>query len=1003
MNISKIAAQGSPKSKMIYHEDPQSLHINTLSEHAYFVPFAKSQNPFAPRYDSKLFELLNGDWGFRYFDSIIDLEDDFVSVKAEKTIPVPANWQMHGYDRHQYTNVVYPIPFDPPFVPDDIPVGVYSKTYNYKNDGLDRTLVFEGVDSCLYLYINGVFAGYTQVSHSTSEFDITPYLVEGENELTVAVLKWCDGTYLEDQDKFRMSGIFRDVYVLSRSKKRINDYHVTPVVAKDTKTATLTVELWGDDADITLTSPCGEVVYTGKAYDNKALVINISNPVLWNAETPNLYRLTISTETELIGEEVGLRTVYIENGCVYFNGKLIKINGVNRHDSYFDTGYYCTYEQMEADVILMKQHNVNCVRTSHYPNSPMFTQICDRYGLYVVDEADFESHGCIDAYQDFRWSKPNGYGGIAVIACDELFENAIVDRAKRLVTRDYNRPSVIMWSLGNEGGWGRCTLKAGEFVKAYDNTRILHYESTHRLDDTPTDILDVVSCMYPGLDLFEHYHKDENNKKPLFLCEYCHAMGNGPGDLEDYHNAFYSSDRYLGGCIWEFTDHSCSLGKTEDGKDKYGYGGDFGERHNDGNFCVDGLIYPNRKPHTGLMEAKQVYRPVRVYKTDKCGEFEVKSLLNFANPADSLDCEYEITDNGNVVKSGKCELSFANGSAIVSVPEVSGINSDSLAIRFLFKANKNTAWCEKGFLVCHDQLILKDEQVYCSIVPASGAVSFTEEPLKYTLCANGTKVVINRRTAKIDSISVNGTELIEKPVEFNLFRAPIDNDGPRGDWFRAHLNDYDTKVYDISLETTADGVKVTADISFGWNIHPPVAKGKAEYTLTPSGQLIIGCEMEITEKVKMLPRFGVRLHMPKEFKNVENFGYGPTESYIDKHHACWLARFSDDINNMHEDYVKPQENSSHYDCREASVSNGKVTLTATAPKNFSFNASRYTQEELSAKRHHFELEKSPYSVICLDSGMAGVGSNSCGPALAQKYRIELPNIKLGFVLTFTAK
>lgn len=1000
MNISKIAAPGSHKSKMIYHEDPSSLHINTLPEHAYFVPFAKSQNPFAPRYDSQLFELLNGDWGFRYFDSIIELEDNFASIKAQKTIPVPANWQMHGYDRHQYTNVVYPIPFDPPFVPDDIPVGVYSKTYNYTNDGLDKTLVFEGVDSCLYLYINGTFVGYTQVSHSTSEFDITPYLTEGENELTVAVLKWCDGTYLEDQDKFRMSGIFRDVYVLSRTKKRINDYHVTPVVAKDAKSATLTVELWGDDADITLASPNDKVVYTGKAYDGKALVIDIENPVLWNAETPNLYRLTISTETELIGEEVGLRTVYIENGCVYFNGKLLKINGVNRHDSYFETGYYCTYEQMEADVILMKQHNVNCVRTSHYPNSPMFTQICDRYGLYVVDEADFESHGCIDAYQTFQWNKPNGYGGIALIACDERFEDAIVDRAKRLVTRDYNRPSVIMWSLGNEGGWGRCTLKAGEFVKAYDDTRILHYESTHHLDDTPTDILDVVSCMYPGLDLFEHYHKDENNKKPLFLCEYCHAMGNGPGDLEDYHNAFYSNDRYLGGCIWEFTDHSCSLGKTEDGKDKYGYGGDYGERHNDGNFCVDGLIYPNRKPHTGFMEAKQVYRPVRVYKTDKCGEFEVKSLLTYANPADYLACEYEITDNGNVVKTGTAKLNFVNGSAIVSVPEVNGIDADSLAIRFLFKANSDLSWCEKGFLVCHDQIILKDEKVYCNITPASGEVSVTEEPLKYTLSANGTKVIINRRTARIDSINVNGTEILGKPSEFNLFRAPTDNDGPRGDWFRAHLNDYDIKVYDISHEITDAGVKVIADISFGWNIHQPFAKGKAEYTLTPSGQIIIGCEMETSEKVRMLPRFGVRLHMTEDFKNVEYFGYGPTESYIDKHHACWLARFSDDINNMHEDYVKPQENSSHYDCREANVSNGSVTLNITSSKNFSFNASKYTQEELTTKRHHFELEKSPYSVICFDSGMAGVGSNSCGPALAEKYRIPLPNIKLDFVLSF---
>ncbi len=1000
MNISKIAKAGSSKSKMIYHEDPHSLHVNTLPEHAYFVPFAKSQNPFASRYESNLFELLNGDWGFRYFDSIIDLEDDFTAVKAEKTIPVPSNWQMHGYDRHQYTNVVYPIPFDPPFVPDDIPVGVYSTYYNYTNDGMDKTLVFEGVDSCLYLYINGTFVGYTQVSHSTSEFDITPYLVEGKNELTVAVLKWCDGTYLEDQDKFRMSGIFRDVYVLSRTKKRINDYHVTPSVSKDLNNAFVTVELWGDDADLTLVSPTGEVVFTGKAIDGEALVINIDDPILWNAETPNLYRLTISTETELIGEEVGLRSVYIENGCTYFNGKILKINGVNRHDSYFETGYYCTYEQMEADVILMKQHNVNCVRTSHYPNSPMFTQLCDRYGLYVVDEADFESHGCVDAFQNFKWNKPEGYAGISLIACDERFIEALVDRARRLVIRDYNRPSVFMWSLGNEGGWGICPLKAGEFVKSYDSSRLLHYESSiHNLDGTPTDILDVFSQMYPWPGTFEGYLNDKSKTKPYFLCEYSHAMGNGPGDLEYYHEMFYSSDRFMGGCIWEFTDHSCSLGKTEDGKDKYGYGGDFGERHNDGNFCVDGLIYPNRKPHTGFMEAKQVYRPVRVYKTDKATEFEAKSFLMFASPADYLDCEYEITDNGFVVATGMCEMNFVSGVATLYVPELETVSSESLAVRFIFKANKDTSWCEKGFTVCFDQLVLASTKRYDNVVACSGAVSYIEEPLAVTLSANGTKVVINRRTATVESISKNGCELLAKPMQFNLFRAPTDNDNARGDWYRAHLNDFDTKVYDTRIEATDDGVKVIADISFGWNIHQPIAKGRAEYTFTPGGQLLVNCEMETSEKVNMLPRFGIRFFMPAEFDQVSYFGYGPTESYCDKHHSTWLGRFFANVNDMHEDYVRPQENSSHFDCREASVTNGKVTLSAASSKNFSFNASRYTQEELSGKRHHFELEKSPYSVICFDSQMIGVGSASCGPILPEKFRIELPNIKLGFVLS----
>lgn len=994
MNISKIAIPDSQKSKMIYHEDPKSLHINTLCDHAYFIPFAKDQDPFASRYISKRMELLNGDWGFKYYGSIIDLEDDFADVVPCKTIPVPSNWQMHGYDRHQYTNVVYPFPFDPPYVPDDIPVGVYTTNYTYIPDGTDRILVFEGVDSCLYLYINGVFAGYTQVSHSTNEFDVTPFLVEGENRICVAVLKWCDGTYLEDQDKFRMSGIFRDVYVLSRPKVRINDYHITPEISKDQASAKLHVTVWGEDAKIKLTSPDGVTLYSGMALDGEELIIDIDAPQLWSAEIPTLYKITIETADEIIGDEVGLRSVYVENGVLYFNGKVLKINGVNRHDSYFETGYYCTYEQMEADVILMKQHNVNAVRTSHYPNSPMFTKICDRYGLYVIDEADFESHGCVDAFQNFSWNKPEGYGGIALIACDERFEDAIVDRAKKLVTRDFNRPSVIMWSLGNEGGWGRCTLAAGKWVKAYDPSRILHYESTHRLDDTPTDVLDVDSCMYPGLELFEYYHKDESKKKPLFLCEYSHAMGNGNGDLEDYHNAFYSSDRYVGGCIWEFTDHSCSLGKTEDGKDKYGYGGDFGERHNDGNFCVDGLIYPNRKPHTGFMEAKQVYRPVRTYKGENEGEFVAKSLLMFADPASYLDCEYEITSNGTVAETGACELNFIDGEAKLTVDALRNYADGDLAIRFIFKAKKDTPWCEKNFEVCFNQLILRDEPKN-EAEPVLGA-EIVDEAMYTTLEANGVKVIISKRTARIEHFIAHGAEMLARPIEFNFFRAPTDNDTMKGDWYRAHLHDFDTKVYGTEIDNGC----FVADVSFGWNIHQPVAKGTLKYRLDGEGKLSVSAEMTMSEKVGFLPRFGIRLHMPKTFENVSYYGYGPTESYIDKHQASWLARFEANINDMHEDYVKPQENSSHWDCREVSVSNGEVRLTASAPASFSFNASRYTQEELSTKRHHFELEKSPYSVICLDSGMAGVGSNSCGPALAQKYRLALPQQKLEFALEF---
>ena len=523
MDISKISAKGSPKSKMIFHEDEQNLHIGTLDKHCYFIPFSPEQDPFGDRECSNRFELLNGEWDFRYYESIIDLEDDFVSVSFEKKIFVPSNWQLHGYDKPQYTNVSYPIPYDPPYVPDDIPVGVYRRSYHYAPDGLSRILVFEGVDSCIYLYVNNEFAGYSQVSHSTSEFDITAFLHEGENVITAAVLKWCDGTYLEDQDKFRLSGIFRDVYVLSRPQKRLGNYIIKTLLSEDLSSAELVFTAFGMDAFAELSDASGKIVTSFSAGDGEAVSTHINAPALWSAEKPYLYNLTITAGGEKIGEKVGFRKVYIENGVVKINGTPVKFKGVNRHDSYPDTGYCASIEQMKNDLTLMKQHNINAVRTSHYPNSPLFYKLCDEYGLYVIDEADLETHGCIEVYNAFQWNWENGCNGIALLAADERFKKAVTDRAESLVKRDINRPCVIFWSLGNESGWGKNMLAAGELVKALDNTRLLHYESTYKLDDTPHDILDVVSGMYWDPRGMRGFLENPEEMRPLVLCEYCHA------------------------------------------------------------------------------------------------------------------------------------------------------------------------------------------------------------------------------------------------------------------------------------------------------------------------------------------------------------------------------------------------------------------------------------------------------------------------------------------------
>ena len=996
MDISLISKSGTPKNKMIYHENPEALHIGTLSPHRYFIPFGKVQNPYDSRYNSEFMELLNGDWNFSYYDSIIDMPDDFISLKSGNTIPVPANWQLHGYDKPQYTNICYPITYDPPYVPDDIPVGVYSRNYNYTPNGLRKIITFEGVDSCIYLYINGEFAGYSQVSHMTSEFDITDMLCEGENEVTVAVLKWCDGTYLEDQDKFRLSGIFRDVYIMSRPEKRLEDYRIKANPTPDRK-GILTITTEGSSANVKLYE--GEnLICEGYTEENMPLIIKVDNPHLWSAETPYLYNLVIETDTEIIGEKVGFRNIFIENGVVKINGKVVKFRGVNRHDSYPDTGYYASVKQMEKDLVLMKKHNINAIRTSHYPNSPVFYQLCDEYGFYVIDEADLEMHGCVEVYNDFKWSWEGGYNGIALLASDERFKEAIIDRAKLMVARDGNRPCVVFWSLGNESGYGTNLRAAAEYIKTTDPTRLVHYESVHKLDDTSDDVLDVVSRMYASPDDMQKFLDNEDETRPFIQCEYCHAMGNGPGDLEDYHNAFYSNERFCGGFVWEWCDHGFSLGKTADGKEKFGYGGDFGERHNDGNFCMDGLVYPDRRPHTGLLELKQVYRPVRVEKGDTDGKFVIRNLLNFVNAGDILDGRFEITYDGGIYAKGTFDFSVSPmGTTEITIPEATESYEKTTYIRFIFTEKQDTLWCEKGYDTCFDQLLLK--KVAKSPVTVSDiAVTYSDEPLFIKIKAGKNEYIFSKRTANFVSIKSNDMELITKPVQFNFFRAPTDNDVMKGDWYRAHLNDYIVKVYSTDVHEIENGIEIAVKQSFGWSIYQPFAVMDVVYTIS-GNDISVKYILETSNKVTFLPRFGLRLFVSKSFDKVEYFGYGPYESYIDKHRASYIGNFSALVSEMHEDYTRPQENSSHYGCEYMMLTDGNVKVRFEAGEHFSFNASEYTEEELASKRHNFELEKCTDNVICIDYKMAGVGSNSCGPELNEKYRVPIPKFEATFKIS----
>lgn len=1023
MNMELISAKNSPKSKMVYHENPEVLHVNCETENAWFVPFGKNQNPFETKEKSDFVEMLNGDWGFRYYDSIIDLEDDFPSSDFSKTIPVPSNWQLYGYDIPQYTNVPYPITYDPPYVPDDTPVGVYKTSYTYKANGIERFLTFEGVDSCLYLYVNGELVGYNQVSHSYAQFNITKYLRPGQNDIVCAVLKWCDGTYLEDQDKIRLSGIFRDVYVVSRPADRITDYKII-TDWKGNFSFEMKTAAENQKAVITLKDASGNEVFSQTVCAGNLFKTTVENPVLWNAETPNLYKLTIQTDTELIGENVGFRSIYIEEGVVKVNGKAIKLQGVNRHDSYPDSGYYASEAQMRKDLELMKLHNVNSIRTSHYPNAPLFYRLCDEYGFYVIAEADFESHGCVTVYNDFKWTK--GYNGICLIARDPMFKNAIVDRARKLVFQHYNRPCILFWSLGNEGGWGENLLEAGKFVKSVDSSRLLHYESLHHLDETPDTILDVYSQMYTSPEDMQKYLENKDEKRPFMLCEYSHAMGNSSGDMEDYHKIFFSNERFVGGCVWEWCDHALISGKTDDGKTKYAYGGDWNERHNDGNFCCDGLVYPDRRPHTGLKELQQAYRPVRVRAGKNDGEFIFENILVFADPSNYLECRYEIDSDGALTKcTEKVEFAFTDkNECCIIVPELKNPEKFHLncylCVRFIFTLKEDCLWGKRGTEIFFDQ-VKCSSPADCStpipqlfLNPSKDILQITQAPLYISFACGKNTYRFSIRTGFFDSIQVDGKELLCEPMKYNFFRAPTDNDTMKGDWYAANLHNYVPKLYSYQLNKKDENTAVLqVSQAFGWSIHQPFAKIQSEYTITGQG-IHLAAKVQLSEKVPFLPRFGLRLFVPKTMNRVEYTGYGPTESYLDKHQACWYGKFNAKVEELHEDYIRPQENSSHCGCEYVRLGDGSVSLIFTAkhktlPESdcyipgFSFNASEYTQEELSEKRHNYELEKCGSNVVCIDSRMAGVGTHSCGPELAEKYRLPVPEFEAEFFIGIEAQ
>ena len=1001
-----------------YYEDLDFLHENTMPPRAYYIPASSRMEDLVEhREASDRMQLLNGMWKFRYFESIYDVKDAFYESGYDTSgfdeIPVPGVWQMAGYDTHQYTNIRYPFPFDPPYVPQDIPCGAYVHTFPYvKDEKAPKVyLNFEGVDSCFYVWVNGVYTGYSQVSHATSEFDVTDVIEEGENTIAVLVLKWCDGSYLEDQDKFRMSGIFRDVYLLKRPEKAIQDYRVTTEITEACAKITLDISYYQETPiAVSVEDAAGNVVAQTEISKDGTVTLEIANPELWNTEHPYLYTFILQSADETIVDAIALRTVAIQDRVLYFNGQAIKLRGVNRHDSDPVTGFTVDVAKIRKDLALMKEHNFNAIRSSHYPNAPYFYQMCDRYGFLVCDEADIEAHGPFMLYRkedtDYnRFKKWN-----EKIADDPAWGPAILDRVKRMVARDKNRFCIIFWSMGNVSAYGCNFEKALAWTKKYDPSRITQYESArYRNYDVTYDYskLDLYSRMYPALSEIEEY-LEKDGSKPFLLVEYCHSMGNGPGDLEDYFQIIQKDARMCGGFVWEWCDHAIAHGQAENGKTKYYYGGDHGETIHDGNFCMDGLVYPDRTPHTGLLEYKNVYRPVRVVSYDeKTGRLVLHNYMDFDDISDYADILYEITVDGLCVQKGVLdEVSIAPHSDGVMTLKLDIPQSGKVYLKLRYQLKKELPLLPAKHELGFDEVLLANVDgrnqtavKWLTEAEEKNEISVSETDTEITLKASNFTYAIRKKTGLFTKLQYAGRDYLNHPMELNIWRAPTDNDMYiRAKWENAHFHEAYTRAYKVETIQNQYGVIVMSHVGV---VAPTVQKildVELVWKVESSGRITASMEVSMDAEFPELPRFGVRVFFNKNLSEASYYGMGPQESYRDKHRAASHGLYRSAVKDLHEDYIMPQENGSHFDCDYVELYNGRYGIAAVSETPFSFQASNYTQEMLAQAKHNYELEESDSTVLCIDYALNGIGSNSCGPEVLAAYRFDEKEFQFGFTL-----
>ncbi len=949
-----------------YYLSPEYLHIGCEKPAAYFIPFGKGQCPFEERENSERFTLLNGMWDFKFYPNVRELDFTKEGYPASEVCPdkmkVPFNWQLvldKGYDVPNYINQDYPYPVDPPHLPDVIPAALYRRGFTYsKKDSRAYYLSFEGVSAGFYLWVNGEFTGYSQVSHGESKFNITDKLLDGENVIEALVIKHTDGSYMEDQDFFRLSGIFRDVYILERDEKHLKDIHIFKDFNDDFSDVKVTVKPdFSSETEFkwSVISPDGEKVTEGT--EKGEFSFNLQSPVLWSSEIPLRYAFIIEYGEEIIKLPLALSKAEIKDKCFFVNGKKVKFYGINRHDSNPETGYAVTMEDMRNDLYILKGANVNMIRTSHYPNDPRFVDLCEEMGFMLVDEADFESHGMGYNYGDWYWDY------WAHLADNPEWEKACLDRAERLFERDKNYGCVVMWSLGNESGCGEGHRRMANWIRSRDSKAIIHYENA-RLEYEGRvggrdfkDISDVESRMYAELTYLHEFLNDEKQTKPFYYCEY--VSHTSTGDIPLHWNDFEKYDQYTGGCVWEYCDHAVNIGTKEE--PKYRYGGDFGDYPHDRYCCVDGLVYPDRKPHPGFFDMKQAYIPVEVKFEN--GKLTVFNKRYFKDLSEQDITVYLLKDGilSDEINLGAGDIAPRESKEFKLPFDLTG---DNVTLTVVLSLNRDMFYAKKGFKAGFVQLIVNDSAVKYEEGEKS-ALTVNEDKCNVYITNGKISYAFSKVTGKITEIKNGEYSYLNTPVEFALWRQSFNH---KGDFDRARYFHAIQKTYGVSVEK-GDSVKISADISFASAAMPPALKGKAVYEFFPDGRVEVSFEGDVTHNAQPLPRFGLKLSLKKDFEDVQYYGYGPKESYSDRYKAMHLSRFNSTVTDEYENYVNPRECGAHYKTKYAEVSSSdgmKLRFWDKNDEGFSFKALHFSDVQMDTVKHHDELKELPETIVNID-------------------------------------